>query len=379
MQTLVGGPVRPRTGDLVLAGIQRLGQHARLERPDGRRAALHVGDEIIVTYGDRYATDQFESQVPTTLRPTQLVASGGIASTMLSRSRDVRRATDIVPIGLVGDERGRPLNVAQFALRPDPRLEREPRPTISVIGTSMNSGKTTTIRYLVRTTSRAGLRPVATKVTGTGSGGDFWVMLDAGAHRMLDFTDAGLAATYLQPLAAIERVFLDLVDLAADSGSDVTFIEVADGIFQRETAPLIASQAFGSTVDKLLFAAGDAMGAAAGVDRLRELGLNVVAVSGRLTRSPLSMREAEKATGLPVLGAAELSDPQLVSELLGIPEVHGADTPFVPAQVPWPVDIPGLAEPEAAEVEPVEEDVSFLDEYFTWSDELADQPTGGHA
>ncbi|HSE69677.1 MAG TPA: hypothetical protein VLA97_02885, partial [Nocardioidaceae bacterium] len=123
----------------------------------------------------------------------------------------------------------------------------------------------------------------------------------------------------------------------------------------------------------------DAMGAAAGVDRLRELGLNVVAVSGRLTRSPLSMREAEKATGLPVLGAAELSDPQLVSELLGIPEVHGADTPFVPAQVPWPVDIPGLAEPEAAEAEPVEEDVSFLDEYFTWSDELADQPTGGHA
>jgi hypothetical protein len=335
---------------------------------------MHVGDELIVTYGDRYATDQFEAEVPPTLRPTQLVASGGIAGAMISRSRDVRRATDIVPIGLIGDERGRPLNVASYALRPDPQFPDRPTPTVAVLGTSMNSGKTTTVRYLVRTLSRAGVRPVATKATGTGSGGDYWVMLDAGAHQMLDFTDAGLSSTYRQPLATVERVFSDLVALSATSGSDVTFVEIADGIYQRETAPLIASDIFRSTVDKVIFASGDAMGAAAGVHRLRSLGLDPVALSGRLTRSPLAVREAERETGLPVLGGEELGDAGLVAELLGLPPMPERAAPFVPEQTPWPVDLPGLAPTETAELAPPEADASFLDEHFTWSDELADAP-----
>ena len=153
----------------MLATIERLGQHRRIERPDGRRTALHVGDEIIVAYGDRYAVDQFEAQVPPNLERTQLVASGGVASQMLSRSMDVRSATDILPVGLVGDERGRPLNIADFAL--DPVVDPVPAPrTVAVIGTSMNSGKTTTVHYLVHGLSRSGYQPAATKVTGTGSG-----------------------------------------------------------------------------------------------------------------------------------------------------------------------------------------------------------------
>ncbi|CAN5548791.1 hypothetical protein BH18ACT3_BH18ACT3_16550 [soil metagenome] len=39
---------RPETGDLVLARVTELGQHYRLELPDGRRATLYEGDEIVV-------------------------------------------------------------------------------------------------------------------------------------------------------------------------------------------------------------------------------------------------------------------------------------------------------------------------------------------
>jgi hypothetical protein len=265
MHTLVDGMVRPRTGDLVLASVTRLGQHRKIEQPNGRRAALHVGDEIVVAYADRYAPDQFESHVPADLRRTQLVASGGIASEMLTRSMDVRNATDITPIGLVGDPRGRPLNVADFALRPAPRTEVRP-PTIAVIGTSMNSGKTTTIHFLVHGLSKAGIRAGVTKVTGTGSGGDYWVMLDAGAHVMLDFTDVGFASTYRQPMVSVERSFVELTDHLTAAGSAVRLIEIADGIYQRETSRLIESDLFRSTVDVVLFAAADAMGAVAGVE-----------------------------------------------------------------------------------------------------------------
>ena len=292
MRTVIGGTVRPRSGDVVLAAVVRLGQHRRLERPDGRRAVLHIGDEILVAYADRYAPDQYESHVPDSLRRTQLVASGGIASAALSRNLDMRLATDLMPVGLVGDDRGRPLNVADFALEPvSPKSERPL--TVAVIGTSMNSGKTTTIHFMVHGLSRAGVRAGVTKVTGTGSGGDYWVMVDAGAHRMLDFTDAGLASTYRQPISRIAQSFVELVDHLSDSGTDVNFVEVADGIYQRETARLIESGTFRSIVDVVLFASGDASGAAAGVAHLRGLGLHVAAVSGRITRSPLATREVQ--------------------------------------------------------------------------------------
>jgi hypothetical protein len=331
MRTLVCGSVRPRAGDLVYARISRLGQHRRIERPDGRRAQLHVGDAIVVAYGDRYAPDQYEAQVPADLGPAQLVASGGIASTVLSRSMEVRAATDVVPVGLVGDERGRPLNLRQFALPPVPTPVEAPR-TVAVIGTSMNSGKTTTVHYLVHGFDRAGMRPGAMKVTGTGSGNDYWVMLDAGAHQMLDFTDAGLASTYRQPMPVIERTFGLLLDHLTASGSGINLVEVADGIYQRETSRLIESAIFQERVDVVVFAAGDAMGAAAGVSHLRGLDLDVAAVSGRITRSPLATREAVDATHLPVLTISELADPTTMAPLLHVDTASIRRTD--PA--PWP-------------------------------------------
>ncbi len=317
MRTLVSGRLRPRSGDLVVATVVRLGQHKRLELTNGRRANMHVGEQIIVAYADRYAPDQFESHVPHNLDPVQLVASGGIASKMLTRHANMRSATDIAPLGLVGDESGRPLNVADFALRPVTPTSSRPS-TLAVIGTSMNSGKTTTIHYLVHGLSRAGLKPGATKVTGTGSGGDYWVMVDAGAHRMLDFTDVGIASTYRQPMDVLELAFTQLLDHLTDSGTDINLVEVADGVYQQETYRLIDSPVFHENIDGIIFAAAEAMGAVAGVSYLRSIGHNVVAVSGKLTASPLAIREASVATGLPVLSIADLMAPQELVLLPGL-------------------------------------------------------------
>lgn len=321
--SLVSGAVRPRSGDLVLARIVQLGHHRHIEQPNGRRAVLHDDDEIIVTYGDRYATDQFESRVPGTLGDTQLVASGGIASEVLSRSLAVRKATEIEPIGLLGDAKGRPLNIRDFSLQPV--VPQVPRPrTVAVIGTAMNSGKTTTVHCLVHGLSKAGVRVGATKATGTGSGNDYWCMLDAGAHLMLDFTDVGLASTYRQPMDVVEAKFAELVNHLTNSGADLNLVEVADGIYQDETSRLLESAVFRSMVDAVIFAAPDSMGAVAGVSHLQTLGHDVLAVTGLLTRSPLTVREAEAVTGLPVLTREELTDPVRAASLLGITDILAA-------------------------------------------------------
>ena len=80
METLISGNLRPSPGDLLLATVQELGKHKRLELRNGRRARLNPGDEIVVAYGNRYAPDQFEALISEDLGACDLVAAGGIAS-----------------------------------------------------------------------------------------------------------------------------------------------------------------------------------------------------------------------------------------------------------------------------------------------------------
>lgn len=179
----------------------------------------------------------------------------------------------------------------------------------------MNSGKTTTASSLVHGLARAGLKVGAAKVTGTGSGGDLWSLADAGAHRVLDFTDMGHATTADLDGLEVERVALTIVDHLSNLDVDIIILEVADGVLQKETAHLLSSGRFKSRLDGTIFAACDAMGAAAGTQWLRQTGLPVLAVSGLVTASPLAARETEMATGLPVLGIAALMDPLLAPKL----------------------------------------------------------------
>ena len=188
----------------------------------------------------------------------------------------------------------------------------------------MNAGKTLTGTSLVHGLKRAGYRVAGIKATGTGSGGDLWIVRDAGADLVLDFTDAGFASTYLAPAAELEAATLGLIKHAAAAACDVAVIEIADGLQQLETAALVRSTALRARVAGAMFAAYDAMGAKCGVDLLRALGHRVIALSGRLARSPLASREAELATGLRVYTPWELQAGALVSSIMQAPPPDGA-------------------------------------------------------
>lgn len=298
----------PRAGDLVLARVVTIGQHPKLESPDGRRAQLYVGDEIIVAFGARYAPDQFEAIVPTGLEECDLVAGGGVAGRVLNKHAKMRRATRIQPIGLIGDRFGQVINLDRFALPHREVPASKPR-VIAVAGTSMNAGKTTTAAGLIHGLSRAGLSVAAAKVTGTGSGGDVWSMIDAGARHLLDFTDMGHASTAGLPISEIERTALSLIAHCAQDRPDIIVIEIADGVLQRETAALLSSENFRNVIDGVLFAAGDALGALNGREWLLRQGHQVAGISGLVSASPLACREVEAAMGETVLSLEELRDP----------------------------------------------------------------------
>jgi hypothetical protein len=312
---LVNDMGAPQPGNVLLARVDAVGQHGRLELPDGRRSKFYEGDEIIVAYGARYAPDQFEAVVPDDLGPCELVAGGGIAARVLSRHSAIGKATKITPLGLLANANGQPIHLSQTALPRAPRASVAPS-VVVVAGTSMNAGKTTTAASLIRGLSRAGLRVGATKVTGTGSGGDLWSMWDAGASPVYDFTDMGHATTCNVAPAELETITRGLIDHLAAAGVEVVVMEIADGVLQAQTAALLASRTISQMADAIVFAAGEALGAAHGVDWLRSRGLPVIAISGLVSASPLSAREAAQVTGLPILTTQQLSDGAFAPKLI---------------------------------------------------------------
>jgi len=296
----------PLPGDLVLARIETIGQHQRIELPEGRRSRLYIGDEVIVCYGARYAPDQFESYVPKDLGPCDLVAAGGLASAMISKHSCMKDPTRLVPIGLLADGDAKVMNIQRWGL--SQQTEAKPLPLIiASIGTSMNAGKTSCAKQIVHGFRNRGLKVGATKVTGTGAGGDRWVLSDAGADIVLDFTDAGVPSTFGLNHEEVIDTFQTLIGHLADQQVDVIVLEVADGLLHGETAGLLQSEEFRSACSGIVFAAGDAMGSAGGVKTLRDWGLNVLAVSGFLTSSALAMREAETLLDIPVIHTTDLA------------------------------------------------------------------------
>ncbi len=112
------------------------------------------------------------------------------------------------------------------------------------------------------------------------------------------------------PFAQVEQAAVNLISHVGKAGVDVIVLELADGLYQRETAQLLSSQRFTSKIDGMIFAAGDAMGGEGGVEWLRRRKLPVLGVSGLLAHSPLAIREAAEVTDLPVFDMATLSEPQ---------------------------------------------------------------------
>ena len=313
MRCLITGDVSPRSGDLVLATVVDIGKHRKIEKPNGRRALMIPGDEIIVAFGNRYAPDQFEALVPEDLSPCDLVAAGGIAAREMCRHDRMIEPTQIAPLGLVGNEAGVAINLSDYAI---PLFEKSlPIKTILVAGTAMNSGKTFSASSLVRGFKVWGSRVAGIKATGTGAGGDLWQMKDMGAHAVMDFVDSGFASTYMVPPHKIETSVLGLINYAARLRCEYAVVEIADGLQHEETAKLLRSEKLRRRILGTVFAAYDSMGARGGVEWLRNEGHNVLAVSGQITRSPLAIREARRSIDCPVYTPFELQAGALNSQL----------------------------------------------------------------
>lgn len=319
---------QPSAGDVLIARVIAPGRLQRLELPTGRKSALYRGDDIMLVYGNRYAPDAYEALLPTSLAPCDLAAAGGLAANVVETNSifanpNKTAPTRLEPLGLCVGESGKTLNLRDFSKHPKAVRARQTE-VICVFGASMNAGKTTTVAGLIRGLSQQGLRVGAAKVTGTCSGGDLWKFQDAGAVKALDFTDGGMATTYLEPLKSIRAAARKLIARLEEHACDVIVLEIADGIHQFETAALLEDLAFRSLVDHWMFAADNAASVNLGLQRCKEYDLEVKAVSGILSASPLALRETMALCDAPILMLDQLESGSIPASWLRPPHAGGA-------------------------------------------------------
>jgi len=331
----------PRAGDLMLAEVLAVGKNKTVEDRDGRTMYLFPGDRVVGVFGNRYATDQYEGYVPAEpVEVCDMLSVGGLMGEVTSRHDATAAPTRLKVLGQVSDPQGRPINQLGYGSLTGCDDYAPPLPAgagaevVVVLGSDMNSGKTTTAGTVARALSRAGHRVAAAKVTGTAAGKDGRFYESCGARPVLDFTSVGYPATYMVSERELLWIYNSLLYRLHSGGPDYIVVEVADGIFQRETRMLLESGEFRASVDHLFFAASDSLSAESGVRRVREHGLPLRATAGAVTGSALARREAEEATGTPCLSVDRIMDGALVDLLASDQGLANRNRPASPVALP---------------------------------------------
>ncbi len=293
----------PRFGDVLFGRVTSIGYPFELEDFEGHPYPLAEGTETLFIAGNRYSPDNLEGLAREAMATEMdLLAESGVVGTVRSMNAAHPNRTRVEILGYVVDEKGRVLNT--FDNAPTPQAPDRSRPRAKLIlnvGTSMNSGKTTTAVACCRALAGAGDEIRATKLTGVAGPRDTRRMLAAGAIEIADFLDLGWPSTYLIDEPDVIGIF-DHFDATHGSNPDAYWVvEISDGILQRETAILLRSDVVRSRIHRLVFSVSDALGAIGGLAVLRDqFGLVPDALSGRLTGSPLMIRELRAHTDIPV-------------------------------------------------------------------------------
>jgi hypothetical protein len=190
---------RPRdawaTGDYTVGEICWTPRNAtNIESIDGRNVEVVEGDLVIGALGVRAATlgavGDWREIGPD--GEMEALTSAGLLGRSTSVGWNTPPLTRLTYRGHVIRE-GKKLGMKDFV--PSVHIRPYQCPTIVIIGTSMEAGKTGAAKVIIRQLEDMGLRVVGAKLSGAGRNRDILAMADAGAAAVYDFVDVGLPSS----------------------------------------------------------------------------------------------------------------------------------------------------------------------------------------
>ncbi len=280
-----------------------------IELVDGRVGSVVPGDTIIGALGSRAATLECVGdwrEVGDDLR-FHALSMAGVLGRCTSRSPFAR---PLIPLEYVGHLRGKeaPLAMDQFSLRPTGTDYQVP--TVLIIGTSMDAGKTFAAEKVIRALRERGNRVAACKLTGVGRYRDVLSMRDAGAEHVFDFCDAGLPSTVV-PVQEYEQALEPLLSSIAAVEPDVVVVEAGASPLEPYNGEACVRRLKRNTRCVILCATDPY--AAQGV--MTAFGITPDLIAGRATSTQAAVELAERLTGVRALN---LLDPDTKPELWSI-------------------------------------------------------------
>lgn len=295
----------PRVGDVAVFEVMNIGKHQTVQGESEKLIKIMPGDYIMAAFGHRYATEQFEGYVPQECRRDFhiLGAGGTIGIVESTHAKFSGGPTKLQIVGYVTNQRDEIINTkaieAERMLAFSGRAAAATKVILS-IGSSMDSGKTTTAAHLVHGLAKQDKRVVFIKLTGTVYTKDRDLSYDLGAANVLDFSEYGFPSTYMCDEEELLSLYESLVAKALDVDPDYVIMEIADGIYQRETQMLLRNRRFMTTVHDVIFSACDSLSAVCGIETLKKWNIQPFGLCGMFTTSPLLMKEVQQNCNVPI-------------------------------------------------------------------------------
>lgn len=300
--------IAPKSGDVALFRVAKTGYHKRIRTAQSERLRLYEGDLIIGVFGNRYATDAYEGLVAGT-DTLHLLTSAGMVGTFQNRNSSIKAPTELAFEGYLTADDSTPLNLIELKFTPTQSSTfMGQTQLVMMVGTGMNSGKTTTSAMLVKSLLRQGYRVAACKLTGSVSPLDRTEMVSTGAQDVRDFSDYGFPSTYLCEQKELRDLFFTMVNDALQSKPDFIVMEIADGVLQRETTMLLKDALLKPYIDGTVMTAPCSLSALHGVQHIQTCGQQIIAVSGIISNAPLFIREFEEQSSTPIASSKKSGD-----------------------------------------------------------------------
>lgn len=249
----------PKVGDVAIFEVVSLGKHLNIQGETGLLNKIMPGDRIMGAFGNRYATEQFEGYVPKQCQHDfHILGAGGTIGWVHSTHAKFsgNGPTRLRIIGYAVNGQNQLINTRQMRadkMIPFSGWSAAQTKVVLSVGSSMDSGKTTTAAYLVHGLVRQGKRVVFIKLTGTAYTKDCDLSYDLGACQSLDFSQFGFPSTYMCDQPDLLNLYESLLHQALKTKPDYVILEIADGILQRETKILLQNPSFMKTVHNVVF------------------------------------------------------------------------------------------------------------------------------
>ncbi len=328
----------PQVGDNAIFEVLSIGKHTTIQGDSKRNEKIMIGDHIMAAFGHRYATAQFEGYVPEKIQTEfHILGAGGVIGEVKSTNDKFRDGgpTRLRIIGYVTNSENQIINT--ISLHDNKMMQftgnsAKQTKVILSIGSSMDSGKTTTAAYVVHNLKKQGKTIAFIKLTGTAYTKDADLAYDLGANMSIDFSKLGFPSTFMCSESELLNIYETLLDNTLLCEPDYVVMEIADGIYQRETRLLLQNQAFINSISEVIFSANDSLSAVCGVQTLRSWGIQPFALCGMFTTSPLLIEEVETLIETPIYslkgwekeGATELILHSEMSKgkMVEFPQIH---------------------------------------------------------